>query len=621
MPSLSWSIAAAAITITSPVLAAIHESASTLPTYNYDYVVVGGGIAGAVVANRLSENSNTQVLLLEAGGRRDNILLQAPMLGLGIPTNSTLEWGDEMQPQPGFGGRGGPYPRGKLIGGTSNINYNIWNIGPSDYWDSIAKVTKRSEWGWKAMQKYFRKVEKWTAPMDGHDTKGQYNPDFHGTTGMVPISLYQFADQLDAKVMETTKLYPEEFPFQRDLNAGDTIGFSWTQGTVGHGMRSTSSRTYLAPKFVGRRNLHVLLNAHATRVIKSGESKGVPVFGIVEFASSAQAPKMRVSAKKEIIISAGAIGSPQLLQLSGIGDPNELKAAGIHPVVNLPSVGKNFSDHTLVTHSYFANTNHTFLEYMNPDEINEQLTIWNSTHAGPLANVPGNTLGFFRLKPTDPIFKKVQDPSDGKTSGHYELIVTDGYINPGTVTPPPGHFVTAFVQLATSTSRGTISLSSSDPFANPVIDPRHLSTEWDAYTLRVAVQQSMKLMGSVSWTSYVEKSALGFDCSTDEACDAFIRDNAVSGWHGTYSNAISPPNTAWGVVNPDLTVKGTRGLRVVDASIVPLPGIHPQAVVYAVGERAADIIKGVNWKAERPARRFSFFRDWFSVARSRLEEL
>ncbi|KAI0344622.1 alcohol oxidase [Trametopsis cervina] len=601
MPSLVWTLATVAAVI-SPAVGAIYEQACDLPKQTYDYVIVGSGIGGSVLANRLSENPNTKVLLLESGADElGSLNMQIPLLSLNDHPDDPFEWNYTTTAQTELNNRVLAYPRARLLGGTSNIHYNIWNRGSQDYWDNVAKLTGRTEWSWKSMQTYFAKAENWTSPMDGHNTTGEFLPQVHYTSGMVPVTVGQWPEQIDSRIIETTKLYPNDFPFQPDMNSGDTIGFGWVQASVGGGWRNSAGHIYLAPKFAARKNLDILVNAHATRVIKTGVKNGVPVFGTVEYASLANSTKFQVHANKEIILSAGAIASPQILLLSGIGDKKALAKFGIPSVLDLPSVGQNFSDHSLLTHAWFANTNETLLDSISTSQIDANIAVWNKTHSGPLSNAPGNILGFFRVPPTDPIFKKIPDPSTGKTSSHYELIVLDGYLSPTAPVAPAGEFISILVQLMTPTSRGSITLASSDPFAHALIDPNHLATEWDTYVFTLAMQQSVKLLAGKAWSGYVGQHLPGFNCTTAASsagsCTDFVRANAVSGWHATSSNLMSPHGATWGVVDPDLKVKGTIGLRVVDGSVVPLPASHPQGTFYATAERAADIIKGVNWKA------------------------
>jgi choline dehydrogenase-like flavoprotein len=246
---------------------------------------------------------------------------------------------------------------------------------------------------------------------------------------------------LDDLVIDASRELSAEFPYQQDVNAGNPIGVSWKQSSIRDGMRTDSNRAYIS-KFTRRANLTVLTNTHVTKILKTGTSNGVPVFRGVEFASNstgemfrlipghrhlmiATASRFQVRARKEIILAAGTFNTPQLLMLSGIGDPVELSKIGIEPLVDLPSVGKNLSDHVFLSNLFEIdpNVNDTFLD---PAVIPAELAQWQQNRTGPLTDTGARQVAWLRLPDTDPIFKTYRDPTLGPRSAHYMFIFVVG---------------------------------------------------------------------------------------------------------------------------------------------------------------------------------------------------
>ncbi|KAG6917872.1 hypothetical protein DXG01_000642 [Tephrocybe rancida] len=417
--------------------------------------------------------------------------------------------------------------------------------GSSDDYDRYARLTGDSGWSWDRLQPYFRKNEKWAQPADGHNTTGQFNPSVHGFRGINSVSLPGFSQGIDDRVIQTTRELPGEFPFNEDTNSGHQLGLGWTQSTIGHGMRSSSATSYLGPQFNARSNLNVLLHAQVSRIVKTGTKKGELVFQAVEFTEGVDGkrswPKWLVTANKEVILSAGAIGTPHILLNSGIGNESMLSLLGIEALVNLPSVGQNLSDHPTVGNQYLVNSTNTFEELTRNSTLAEKaLHQWNETRTGPFTN---------------------------------------GISHP----PPPatGNFLVM---------GGSVTLNSNKPFDPPVIDPGFLSSDFDMFVLREAIRSARRFVAAPAWANYIISSVS--NAITDEELDAYIRTTAVSIFHPVGTAAMSPKGADFGVVDPDLRVKNVRGLRVVDASVLPVvPAGHTQAATYVIAERASDLIK------------------------------
>ncbi|KAJ7772263.1 aryl-alcohol-oxidase from pleurotus Eryingii [Mycena metata] len=524
--------------------------------------ILGGGTAGNVVANRLSEDPKTSVLVLEAGTSNADVLdIIVPFLCTRATPDTAQDWNYTTTPQSALNNRSIVYPRGFVLGGSSSVNYMVYTRGSKDDFNRWAKVTGDKGWGWDSLLPYFKKNEVFTPPADHHDTKGQFNPAVHGFHGINSVSL-------------------AGFPSPRDHQ-----GTGWAQGTIKEGARSSSATSYLAPNFVARPNLHVLLHARVTRVLQTASK----TFRTVEFRDLS-GDRFTVTAQKEAILSAGSIGTPTILLHSGIGNSSTLKSLGITPVHNLPSVGQNLTDHSLAFLSFLVNSNNTFETFdRNATLLAADLAEWNKTRMGPLVDNPLSHTGWLRIPDDSSIFKQFPDAAAGPNTPHYEFIISNGMFLPP---PPTGNFMGVITAVVSPTSRGSITLATSDLLAPPLINPNLLGSEVDFLIIREAVKSAFRFASSPSWKNYViSPFGLSFN-STDSEIDEWIRENGGSVFHPAGSCSMSPKGAAWGVVDPDLSVKGLSGLRVVDLSIVPfIPAAHTQASAYVIGERASDLIK------------------------------
>ncbi|KAK0235294.1 aryl-alcohol oxidase precursor [Armillaria nabsnona] len=573
-------------------LAGIYNDVDELPqNLNFDFIVVGGGTAGNVVANRLTENPSFSVLVLEAGPSPEGLLNHTvPFFSIFLRDQSPFDWNYTTVPQIGFNGRALQYPRGRILGGCSSMNRLAYVRGSSEDYDRYANITGDRGWSWNEIQPYIRKNERWTSPTDNHDTSGQFNPAVHGFHGINSVSLAGYPLPIQDRVIQVTKELSGEFPFNLDYNSGFQLGVGWAQSTINHGKRSSSFTSYLGPEFIGRPNLHVLLNSQVTRLLQTNSAPAE--FLTVEFAQSSDAPRQRITATKEVIVSTGSLETPKLLLNSGIGDPKQLSQFGIKPLVNIPDVGKNLSIQPMLTLSYFVNSTNTF------DDIIRNLTLrselirqWSETDGGgPLGNGPYGTHQIFtRLSKNSTAFKTSPDSAAGPNTAHIQSGIQNGNISP----PPEGHFMTISLSLNTPTSRGSIQLNTTNAFDQPLIDLGCLTTDFDVLALKEGIGHAQKFAGARAWDGYVLGPLNNITTSSSDAeLEAFIRANASPNGHIVATASMSPRGAQHGVVDPDLRVKGIERLRVVDASILPfVPSANTQFAVYIVGERAADLIK------------------------------
>ncbi|KAJ7457809.1 aryl-alcohol-oxidase from pleurotus Eryingii [Mycena latifolia] len=543
--------------------AAIVENIADLTKLNleFDFIVVGGGTAGNVIANRLSENPNYSVLVLEAGGSNSDVLnLAVPFYGLRAVPNTPQDWNYTTTPQVNLNGRSLTY--------ILEVLYDmVYTRGSKEDFDRFARVTGDDGWSWDSMIPYMRKNEHFSPPVDHHNTTGQFNPAVHGFDGITTVSLAGFPTPIDGRVIETTSQLGE-FPYNEDMNSGYHLGIGWVQATINNGSRSSSATSYLAPHFIASRpNLNILLHASGKNHIASlvapgsngggaqgmgGKEEGRPTNGMF-------GKRFTLTAKKEIILSAGTIGTPNIYC----------------PRHHLPSVGQNLSEHALVGLTWRVNSTDTWeTANRNATLVEEELDRWNTTRTGPLVDTTTSHLGWLRISDSSSIFERFPDPAAGPNTAQFELVVSNGFHRPD---PTNGQFPRHHC-------RGAVTLNSSDPLEAPLIDPNFLDSELDFFLLRESVRSAMRFAAAPVWGDYI-LSPVNFNGNiTDPDLDKYIRNNAGPVYHPVGTASMSPQGASYGVVDPDLRVKGLAGLRVVDASIAPfIPAAHTQAVAYFIG--------------------------------------
>ncbi|KAF8912301.1 alcohol oxidase [Mucidula mucida] len=554
----------------------------------YDFVIVGAGPGGSTVANRLTEDASNSVLLVEAGGANDgDITVDVPLLCTRLTPNTPYDWNYTTIPQAGLNNRVVPFPTGFGLGGSTSVNCLVYTRGSSADIDTWAEMTGDEGWSWANMLPYFMKSEKFNLPRDGHDPTGQYLPEFHGTEGVIGVSLPGFSRAIDDRIMNTTSELAE-FPYAIDMNSGEQLGVGWVQALVDTGARS-SAKAHLTGPAAARSNLDILLHTKVARVVQTGATEdGVLSFRGVEVLDTTDGSFKTLQAKKEVILSAGSVNTPNILMHSGIGESALLSSLGIDVLVDLPSVGKNLTDHVGVSSTFIVNSTKTWDTIIrNETLLNGWLEEWQESRTGILVDTSENHAAWLRLPDNATIWETHADPSSGNLTAHYEFLFQNGL---NSVTES-GNYLNLPTACVSPTSRGFVSINSSDPFAIPLVSPNLLNEEIDLLIVREAIKSARRFMAAPAWDGYVLGS-LNNNATTDEEIDEFVRNNAVSFFHPVSTSSMSPKGAQYGVVDPDLLVKGVEGLRIVDASVIPrLPAAHTSGPVYAMAERAADIIK------------------------------
>jgi choline dehydrogenase len=416
----------------------------------YDYVIVGGGSAGCVLANRLSADPSVNVALLEAGPGDRNFLIHMPMGYAALMKTGWVDWGYHTEPQVGMGGRRLYWPRGKVLGGSSSVNAMIYIRGvPSDY-DVWAQLGNRG-WAWDKVLPYFKKAE----------TYWQGADSYHGGDGPLQVTRPGVAHPLNAAWIEAGR--EAGYPYTADFNGARQEGFGPLDCTIAGGRRASAAVCYLRPA-LKRPNLTVITRAQATRIlVQRGRAIGV------EYARKKQ--RYEIQASREVILSGGAINTPQLLLLSGIGPANEIVRHGIKPVHHLPGIGKNLQDHLHGAVKHTCSAPVSLYSVLKPSALMRHVPYYLLTGKGPASEMAIETLAFVKTRP-DAVAPDLQY--------HFVPVL---YADHGRVMIYR-HGWMGYYNMQRPQARGEITLKSADPLAHAAIQPNYLQNETDLRTLR-----------------------------------------------------------------------------------------------------------------------------------------
>ncbi len=519
-----------------------------------DYVIVGAGSAGCVLANRLSEDPSVRVLLLEAGGKDRHMNIKIPA-AFAKQFHTKLDWDFSTEPQAELNGRRLYSPRGKGLGGSSSMNAMLYVRGrPLDY--DLWEAQGAEGWGWEDVRPYFLKAE--------NNERGA--SEHHAVGGPLNVANTRSPRKLTPMFLESAEA--AGIPRVSDYNGPEQDGASWAQVTQKGGKRFSAADAYLVPA-AKRPNLEVVTRAQVMRV----ELEGSRATGVRYKDKRGKEQVARAS--REVLLSAGAYGSPQLLMLSGIGPADHLQEVGVGVRHELDGVGQNLHDHPFLVCIFESKVGGSLLDAEHPKFLAEYLL----RKTGPLTSSVGEAFAFVRTRP-------------GLPAPDVQFHFAPAFFSEHGAETHDKHAFTVGPTLVSPKSRGHVKLASSDPTAAPVIDPNALADPDDMAAMVEGVRIARRIVGVGPLADAMAREIYpGAEAQSDSEIEADVRRRTELIYHPVGTCRIGVDDRA--VVDPELKVRGIEGLRVVDASVFPvIPGGNTNAPTIMVAERAADLIRG-----------------------------
>ncbi len=527
----------------------------------FDYVVVGGGAAGCAVAGRLCEDPSVRVCLLEAGGRDDSVFVRAPLGFAATPHLNLNNWGYSTVPQRGLLGRQGYQPRGKVMGGSSSINAMVYTRGNRQDYDRWAEQGNPG-WAYQDLLPLFKRSE-------NNVCFGA--TEYRGVGGPLSVSYLRSPSILNDAFVQACG--EQGIPRNPDYNAERQFGVSPAQVTQKTGERWNAARGYIDPHR-SQSNLTVITGAHSTRVLLDGTR----ATGVEYLLGGAT---LQVQATREVLLSGGAYGSPQLLMLSGIGPAAHLRQHGIAVRHDLPGVGQNLQDHITTVLIYRSHRTDATLgtSLRGAWALLMSMFEWRRHRTGWITTNVAETQGFISTE-GKPDYPNIQ------------LALCTGIVDDHTRKNHLGHGYTLHVTLMRPKSRGSVTLASAQPTDAPLIDPAYLSDPEDLATLVKGTQMGYDIMESPALAPFRGKMLYPLERNNVAQIEQFLRKNSDTEYHPVGTCKMGPASDPMAVVDATLKVHGLQGLRVVDASIMPnLITGTTNAPSMVIGEKAADLIR------------------------------
>ena len=533
----------------------------------FDYIIIGAGSAGCLLANRLSADPKVSVLLLEAGGKDDYFWIHVPVGYLYTIANPRTDWCYKTDAEPGLNGRTIGYARGKVLGGSSSINAMIYMRGQKSDYDHWAALGNKG-WSWDEVLPYFLKTEDYA-----HGAS-----DLHGAGGELRVE----ERRVNWEILDAWREAAAEcgIPKIEEFNRGDNFGNAYFQMNQKRGMRWSNAKAFLHP-VMHRPNLTVVTGAHVERIRLSNMGMLQRADG-VEFRLGPRGRQV-VEAKREVILSAGAIGSPQILQLSGIGPAALLKERGVRVEHNLPGVGENLHDHLQVRIIYKVSNVTTLNERANSLFGKASMGLEYLLHrTGPMTMPPSQLGAFAKSDPSQP---------SANIEWHVQPLSLDKFGSPLHNFPA----ITPSVCNLRPTSRGAVNIKSSDPYEHPSIAPNYLSTEEDRKVAIDSFRKTREIMRAKALQKYRPEEFLpGLDIDTDEKLARAAGELGTTIFHPVGTCKMG--NDRMAVVDERLKVRDMAGLRVIDASIMPrITSGNTNAPTTMIAEKGAEFILQ-DWK-------------------------
>lgn len=525
----------------------------------FDYIIVGAGSAGCVLAARLSEDANVSVCLLEAGGPDTSVFIHAP-IGLAVMLPTKLNnWAFKTTPQAGLNGRKGYQPRGKTLGGSSSMNAMLYVRGNKWDYDNWAALGNTG-WSYEDILPYFKKSE-------GNEV---FNDDFHNKNGPLSVSDATDASKLNQLFIDSCK--QQGIKPTADCNGAEQEGAFYYQRTIKNGERCSAAKAYLSSNS-SRKNLTIITNALTEKVLFEGKS----AIGVRYKKNN---KTIDIHCNKEVILSSGAFGSPQILMLSGVGATDHLQDKGVATVHNLPGVGQNLQDHIDYVQTFKVDSSQDTFGYSvrGSARILKSMFEWNKHRTGKVTSTFAESGAFFSTQ-------------DNLVAPDAQLIFVPALVDNHARTINFGHGYSCHITLLRPESIGEVKLNSDNPEDSLAIDPKFFNHEKDMEILKRGAKKMQDILEGLQFSGIRKKMLYFVENGNDAQLENDIRNRADTQYHPCGTCKMGPDSDEMAVVNPQLRVRGINNLRVVDASIMPkIISGNTNAPTIMIGEKAADMI-------------------------------